>query len=213
MRAGLLALALLGVSLSRPARADVEDQGSGYDPGPATRRSGFAAGVAFGGAFGGVSGYPNELAKIDDPRYEARTGAAAGFGESVWIGGALRDWIVVGVGFHGTSVSGGGRSSSGAAFVLHLEGYPLFSQGGIFRDLGLIGEFGAGGCTIREGSSVAADGGMLSVAGIGAVYEAVRLGSHFSAGPLIQVTHQWSQSLTADVFLAAIRLSFAGGPG
>lgn len=193
-------------------RADVEDQGVGYNPGKALRRSDFAMGLGIGAALGAASGYPNELSKLNDPRYEANTGFAVGPGGSVWLGGALRDWLVLGLGVHTSSLAGSGLTSSGTAFVFHLEGYPAFSLGGPFRDLGLFTEFGAGGRTIKKDSGVVADGGLLSLVSIGAVYEFLRLGSHLSSGPTLQLKHEWSESLSTTSLLAGFRIAYYGGP-
>lgn len=207
----LATLAPLAV-LAGSARADVGDSESSYDPGRATRRSEFAAGLSFGGALGGASGYPNELSKLDDPRFHSDVGLAGGFAGSAFLGGALRDWLVFGVGIGTASISGNGRRSSGTAFLFHLEGYPLFGYGGPFRDLGVFTELGAGVRSIQQGSASTADGGAMSVVGLGFVYETLRLGAHLSAGPVLQWSHQFSQSLTADVLLGGLRVAFYGGP-
>jgi hypothetical protein len=187
---------------------------SNYDPGKAQRRSEFAMGFLLGGAAGNVSGYPNEILKIDDPKYEANTGFGGGLSGGLWVGGALRDWLVFGVGLSLGTVAGNGYRSSGTSFVFHIESYPLFPQGGAWQDLGLLAEFGAGGRTITRGATTsAAEGGLMSVATFGVVYEALRLGSHVSAGPLVQVTYQGSQSLTATFATIGLRASFYGGPG
>jgi hypothetical protein len=211
----LLSAALMAGLLfsAGPARADTAEWESSYDPGKQLRRSDFAMGLLLGGAVGDVSGYPNEILKIDDPRYRASTGVGGGPAGGVWIGGALRDWIVVGVGVDTASVSGNGYKSGASYFVFHLEGYPLFPQGGVFQDLGLLAEFGVGSRSIKAGSESAADGGLMSIASIGVVYEPLRLGSHLNFGPQIQYTFQGSQSLTANFATIGLRASFYGGPG
>jgi len=210
----LSAALLLGLLFSAaPARAESDEWGSSYDPGKQLRRSDFAMGVLLGGAVGDVSGYPNEILKIDDPRYRASTGVGGGPAGGAWIGGALRDWFVVGVGVDTASISGNGYKSSATYFVFHLEAYPLFPKGGVFQDLGLLAEFGVGSRSVKAGSETAADGGLLSIASIGAVYEPLRLGSHFNFGPQIQYTFQGSQSLTANFVTLGLRASYYGGPG
>lgn len=207
-------LACASLLSARPALADKDEAESSYDPGKAERRSDVAIGLLVGGTAGAVSGYPNELTKIDDPKYEANTGFGGGTAGGLWLGGALRDWFVFGVGLAVGGVSGNGYKSSGTAFVFHLEGYPLFSQGGAWKDVGLIGEFGAGSRTITQGATTTvAEGGLLSIATFGAVYEGIHLGSHVSLGPLIQVTYQASQSLSATFGTLGLRASFYGGPG
>lgn len=214
MRLTAILATLFGfLAVARVAKADVGDVESNYDPGRAKRRSDVVVAASFGGALGAASGYPNELTKLNDPRYEADTGFAAGAGGSAFIGGALRDWLVFGIGVSSATVGGHGFRSAGTAFIFHVEGYPLFAYGGPFQDLGVFGEFGAGGRSIQRDGASAAEGGFLSVVSLGAVYEALHLGTHLSAGPVLQLSHQWSQSLTADVVVGGVRLAFYGGPG
>jgi hypothetical protein len=212
--------ALLGfVLLARPAGAiehpDTDDAWqTNYDPGKALRRSDFAMGLLVGGAAGNVLGYPNELLKIGDPKYEANTGFGVGPSGGLWLGGALRDWLVLGIGLSIGTVGGNGYSSSGQAFIFHIETYPLFGQGKIWQDLGLLAEFGAGGRNIVKGATTtAAEGGLMSLATFGVVYEPIRLGAHLSAGPLVEFTYQGSQSVTAAFATIGFRASFYGGPG
>jgi hypothetical protein len=207
-------VAALAVALApTPARADTGDSESSYEPGRAVRRSDFAAGLLVGAAAGNAAGYPNDLSKIDVARYEASTGFGAGPATGLWLGGALRDWFVFGVGFATATVSGQGYQSKGTSFVLHVEGYPLIGLGGVFRDLGLLGEFGAGGRSIAKDGQAAAEGGAMSVASLGLVYEPLQLGAHFSAGPVLAITHQFSQSLSATLGVVGIRVAYYGGPG
>lgn len=209
------ALASLGIlsAVARPAHADTGEFESSYDPGKAERRSDIAVGLLVGGAAGTVSGYPNELAKIDDPKYKADTGFGGGTAGGVWVGGALRDWFVFGLGLALGTVSGNGYRSSSTTFVFHLETYPLFYQGGAWKDVGLLAEFGAGGRSITRAGTSAAEGGLMSIATVGVVYEPLHLGSHVSAGPLVEFNYQGSQSLTATFATIGLRASFYGGPG
>jgi len=210
-----LGLALLAASVlvPRAALADVGDEEAAYDPGPAVRRSGFV--MALDGAFavGTASGYPLELAKIDDPAYEASTGFGTGGSGGLMLGGALRDELLVGVGFRLTSLSGGTVSTSGFSVHLHLETFPWASRGGLAADLGLFLEAGAGGRVAERDGADVADGGALSVLRAGAALDALRLSPSFSVGPVLTVSHEFSQSMTATLGTIGVRLLYQGGPG
>jgi hypothetical protein len=211
----LLVTAVLLVS--RVASADTGDWQdkweSNYNPGRAQRRSDFAVGLLAGYTVAAVSGYPNDVEKIDNPTYRASTGAGTGSGMGFWVGAALRDWIVVGIGALASTVNGNGYESTGGAFVLHVEGFPLFYEGPVFRDLGIVGDFGAGGRTITKDSNVVADGGAMSFVALGLIYEPFRIPSHISAGPILQVAEQFSQTLTSTTVTAGFQVAFYGGPG
>ncbi len=204
-------LLALGSSVGRArAAASDNDWDGGYKQ-TATRRSGFVFGVTAGLAVGRAHGYPNELARIDDPRYDRNTALGVGSANRLWLGGALTDWFVFGVGLVGLSVEHHDVHASGGGFVFHVEGYPLFQRGGIFRDLSLFGDFGAGSMNITGRNRPQADGGLMSVVGFGAGWEAVRFWK-LRFGPAVEYFHLWSQPLTSDTVSLEARLTFVGGP-
>ncbi|HWZ87198.1 MAG TPA: hypothetical protein VNW92_00060, partial [Polyangiaceae bacterium] len=127
--------ALLGFGLlagEAHADANENDWDGGYKI-VATRRSGFVAGISLGLALGNADGYPNKLAKIDDVNYERNTKFALGGSNRLWLGGALTDWFVFGLGLTAVSLQHENAKATGSAFIFHVEGYPLFYQGGPFR--------------------------------------------------------------------------------
>ncbi|HEY2408219.1 MAG TPA: hypothetical protein VGI10_19565 [Polyangiaceae bacterium] len=213
MRVGLLVCAACALVLSaHPARASDKDNDwdGGYEQ-KATRRSGFVIGLTANAMVGTASGYPNELADLNTPGFRQSTGAAFGSSGKIWIGGALTDWFTFGLGATGVSLNGNDRKASGGAFTFHVEGYPLFYQGGALRDLGAYGEFGAGGMKITGGGRQAADGGLMSFASFGVLYEPFKFWQ-IRTGPSVGYTRMWSQSLTLDAALIEWRLTFYGGP-
>lgn len=209
-----LVLALAMMLAAPAARADVADVESTYDPGPATRRSDFAAGITLGGMVGGVTGYPNKPEKIDNAEFRASARPAGGAGGGFWLGGAIRDYLVLGLGVTLGSIAGRNAAlSNGSALVAHIEAFPLFYRGGAWRDVAIVGEFGAGNRQILSASRKAADGGMMSYVSLGFLYEPLRIGDHVSAGPTLMVSNQFSPSLNAFFATAGIRLVFYGTQG
>jgi hypothetical protein len=213
MRRSLFLCALIGFDLLAN-EAHAEDKDNAWDGGyhvVATRRSGFMAGISLGLAMGNADGYPNELAKLNDPAFERNTKFALGSSNRLWIGGALTDWFVFGLGLTGVGVKHANATAVGSAFIFHVEAYPLFYQGGPFRDLSLFGDFGAGGMKITGGTRAEADGGLMSVIGVGSGYEPVRFW-RFTFGPAVEYLHMWSQSMSAHTVEVDARLTFVGGP-
>jgi hypothetical protein len=212
-RAALVITTVIGgACFSTPALADVDDYESSYQPPKAQTRSDFTLGLELGVVVGGGSGYPNEPDKIDNSAFEQSSGVGVGNGGAFWLGGALRDWYVFGLGLAMRNTRTGELDSVTTSFIVHNEFYPLFAKGGVWRDLGLIAEFGAGGGFIARGKEHVADGGALSTVGLGVVYEPWQFGS-FRAGPVLEYTHQFSQSIAVDLVLAGMKISFYGGPG
>lgn len=192
------------------ARAQVFDSSSGdYAPPEPERRYGFAFGLGLGGGYGNSLGYPNKLGQIDNPEFEQNV---SGFATSnvIWFGGTLRDWFTFGIGLSGRGAQEGDYVAQNGAFVLHLEGFPLYALGGGYRDLGLVVETGAGSALITDvEGEVVADGGAVSVIGVGAFYEPWQFW-HFSAGPALMYTHEFSQPLNSHVVTLGMRLAFYG---
>jgi hypothetical protein len=217
---------------ARPVLAEISQRGgdqweAGYDPGKQKRRSDFTAGLAVGPiAFGSASGYPNEIAKIDDPRYKADTGFGGGSAASIWLGVAFRDWFVLGLGTHFYTIQSTscpvivtqGNSPAecvaafGGAFVLHIEAYPFFYQSPVLQNLGVFTEIGAGGRNVQRGTTVIAEGGFVSLVSLGVVYEPLRLGDHLSFGPYVQGSHEFSGTIRADQLIFGFRGVYYGGP-
>jgi hypothetical protein len=163
---------------------------------------------------GNVSGYPNDANKIGVAKYHADGGAMGGAGGCFWLGGALRDWFVVGVGFTGTTIAGRDATlSTGGAFLLHLEGFPLFYQGGALRDFAVMADFGTGSRNLLKGSVTTAEGGTTSYAALGLLYEPIRVGKHVSAGPVVQFAYQFSETLKAALVMGGVQIAYYGGPG
>ena len=208
----LLSCALLGVS-SLTSLAHAESPESAWDGGYnqiARRRSGFVAGIGLGLAGGNAYGYPNELATIGDPLYERNTAGAFGGLNRLWLGGALTDYLVFGLGIVGTRLSHDQTQATGSAFIFHVEGYPLFYRGGVFRDLSIFGDFGAGSMKIAGNGRAEADGGLMSILGVGVGYEPLRFWK-FTFGPAVEYWHWWSQTLTMNSLAVEARLTFVGG--
>jgi hypothetical protein len=212
MRPILPALAAALLLFAGEASAEGGDNGPDYDPGHAKRRSDFAMGISTAGTVGTVGGYPNDVAKTGLSKYHASTGAAGGIANTFWLGGALRDWLVIGIGLSGSTVAGSETLSTGGVYVLHVEGFPLFYRGGAFRDVSLVGDFGVGSRTIKKASAEVASGGSTSFIALGLLYEPIRVGNHISAGPLLQVTEQFSDTLGSTLVMLGFQIAYYGGP-
>lgn len=209
MRSSFL-LAVLAASLVPSLANAAEDAwDGGYDV-KAERRSGFVAALNIGAGLGAAHGYPNDISKIDDPAFETSTGAAFSRSNSLWIGGALRDWFTFGLGFTGVQATAGEHEVMASAFILHVEAFPLWNLGGKWRDLAFYTDFGAGGLTISGGPEEA-DGGFLSYLGAGASYELFRWG-HVALGPTLGGHYAYSQSAELGGGYLGIRGTFYGGP-
>jgi hypothetical protein len=199
-----------GAAAAHAQRKDTGHWDGGYDK-TAKRRSDVTLGASAGYGLGGGLGYPNKIGQIDNPTYETTTGIGTGGGATFWLGGALRDWFTFALGGTFSSINSSNSKLSGGGFVFRLEAFPLFSQGAGWQDLGFSGNFGIGTATIKEGGQEKADGGSISIVGLGAFHETWRPG-HFTLGPMVEYTHTFSQTLSSHAVLAGLRIAFYSGP-
>lgn len=207
------AIFMAAACTSSPARA-LDSWDGDFDAPPAQVRSDFMAGLSGGLWLGSATGFPNEASKIGDPEFETGTGLGAGAGGTLWIGGALHDAFSVGIGQTGGAISGNSVRGRGGAFVLRLEGYPLFGAGGIWRNIGVSASFGAGQFVLKDasdGKEDLADGGFMSLVGGGVLWEAFRWGP-VAMGPSLEYLYLYSESLKAHAGGLFWRTAFYGGP-
>jgi hypothetical protein len=209
------ALLLLGApGVARSAHAQALDGGDGeeYSAPAAERRDGFMASLQVDYGFLGVEGYPNKLGQIGDPAYRSYVGGVGGNLQLV-LGGAIRDWLTAGLLVRAASVAGEGDViGTATAIGLQLQGFPLWSYGGFGRNLGVTGEFGVGlgsivDATDKDDLDILAEGGGMSHLGVGASYEVWKFWL-FSAGPVVNYSYQFSQSLSSHMATVGMKLTF-----
>jgi len=175
------------------------------------RRGGFVVGIIGGPTLGWATGNPSDKDKRDDPKLEASTGTAFGYRATPFIGGAFTDWFTFGLGASFASFGNGDYGSGMWTFAVHLETFPLYPQGGIYQDLGLTADFGAGSSTIRTKTpdEEVADSGVMSTVGLGAFWEPLRVW-HFAGGPYVGYQRNWSRWYARNDVTVGLRWMFYG---
>jgi hypothetical protein len=191
----------------RQAMADGEP-----DPKP-QRRFGFVLGVAGGLSLGQVAGNPTAQAKRYDPAQRVSTGLGVGYRVTPYLGGALTDWFTFGLGGSYGDLSSGSHRCTVGLFLFRIETYPLFTLGGLYRDLGLSIEFGAGSSNVKNKSDKAevAASGVASTIGLGVFWEKWRLGP-LGLGPSIAYQHNWSDWYARNDLTFGLKANLYGGP-
>lgn len=175
---------------------------------PLERRGGFTMGVSYGLGFGNYEGYPNEVEKMNNPEYRVATGTTLASGFSIWLGGALRDWFTFGAGFFSSAANSDDASGGGGGFGVHIEAFPLYPMGGIWRDLALATEFGAGaGVLDNKAGGEDAEGGSMSLVSAGLIFEPWQFWQ-MSHGPSLMLRHQFSDTMTGTTVLLGWRMAF-----
>ncbi len=206
---GIGCLVALLASVRGAAAAEPDD--APFEVAPAERRSGFSFGIAGGLSLSRISGFPNDVTKIGFAEFEADTGLGVSTGGALWLGGALTDWLTIGVGLLGGSMEGNGLTASGGSFHARIESFPLFYRGGPWRDLGVLFTAGTGGYEVKRGDETVAEGQGTSAVGTGVFFEPWRFWQ-FSAGPQLEYSHHFSRSLSAHTLLLGWRMALYAGP-
>jgi hypothetical protein len=183
---------------------------------PHAVRSGLVVGLALGAGLGGASGYPNDINQIGDPNFYSASGWMLGTSETVFLLGALTDYLNVGFFYNHATYRNGDWHSGGNGGGLRLEVFPFALAYPQLAGLGAIAQFGIGGGNLTaSGAQLPPAQGTQSIAGAGVLYEWSfwhALGGHFAAGPSIEYDAIWSQPFERHVLVASARLAFYGGP-
>lgn len=182
-----------------------------YAPVPAERRADFMVGTHVGLLIGSARGFPSDFDKVGVDEFEADTGTVATFGSSFWIGGALQDWFTFGLGGLAVALSGNDLETSGGAFFVRLEFFPLYPLGGSLRDLGLAASFGTGGVSIERDGKEQADGAGVSVVGASAFWELLRWHG-LAFGPAVDYTFMTMRSIDVHLAQVGLRTAWYSGP-
>jgi hypothetical protein len=177
------------------------------------RRYGFVLGVVSGLSLGNVVGNPTAQAERYDSAHTTDTGVAVGYRVTPYLGGALTDWFTFGLGGSYSQLYASSTRSSLGVFLFRIEAYPLYSKGGIWRDLGVNLDFGAGATSIKNKSDGAqlAYSGVASTVGLGVFWETWRLGP-IALGPSVGYQHNWSDWYARNDLTLGLKATFYGGP-
>lgn len=201
---------------TEPAAADAataEKLPPSQQPIPMTRRAGFTLGLFFAGAAGTVSGYPIDVNKRKPQNLTSTNGSFGGIG-TLFLGGALTDWLVFGAGLTPVHLEGGNTVVEGFTFGFHTEAFPLFWMGGVWRELGIGLDTGTGSITgeLANKPSGAAgkliapviDSGSAARIAVSAFYDGLRVWK-LSAGPYMAFDYTWSATINQPLFVLGLR--------
>ena len=211
----LLRSVALGVALSIPSIALAQENAKNAPK--ENERGGFTVGLTGGFATGTASGYPNDLQKIDDPRYFGAGGAMVGESSGFMIMGAFARELSFGIWMNQSAmVSASGKwNSSAYGGGFRLEVFPFGWLLPSLKDLGLIGQFGVGGGSLKanEGTYPGADG-IQSYIGAGTFYEwmfAHPGRTRWVIGPSIEYQLVTSRPFERSAVMFGLRFAFYTG--
>ncbi len=208
---------VLSATAAAAAAVPIGDRPTSPDLDIAPRlRSGVVIGLSLGAGVAGASGYPNASSDIGDPAFYSSSGFMAGTNGSIFVMGALTDYLSFGVWFGSGSFRNGDWRSSGGGGGLRVEAFPLVTLFPRLAGLGLLGQFGIGGANLTSSNPLHPEAsGVQSYLGTGAFYEwafGSLFGGHFGIGPSVEYDAIWSRPFERHGFVASARIVFYGGP-
>ena len=203
------------VSAAAPAAVAV-NQPSPDVAAPARLRSGLVVGLSLGGAVGGSSGYPNASSDIDNPAFYSASGFMAGSNGTLFVMGALTDYLSFGFWAGSTMYRNGDWRASAAGGGLRVEAFPFIGISPVLGGLGVLGNFGVGGGHLQSTNPLRPEAsGTQSYLGGGVFWEfpfGHLFGGHFAVGPNLEYDAMFSRPFESHGLVASLRIVFYGGP-
>jgi hypothetical protein len=194
-------------------RSKAGESAPAWEDAPAEHRGGFAMGLGVGLGIGAANGFPNDAKQIGREAFYTESGLGLATGGSLWIGGALADWLTVGVGGGFSRIFADGVQSDAPIMLFHSDVYPLYTLGGAWRDVGAVFDMGLGFPKAVDTATdeTLIDGSGASYVFVGATYEGIELGP-LKLGPYAGLHHMFSQTIRRPLALVGFRVSFYGAP-
>ena len=179
-------------------------------------RSGLVVGLSFGAGLAGASGYPNNSSDIGNIADYSASGFMVGTYESVFLMGALSDYVSVGFWFGHGLFRNSNFYSNGDGGGLRLEAYPLVGLVPRLQGLGILAQFGVGaGDLVSKPPNLPEAEGTQSFAGAGVFYEVavgtMHGGAHIGIGPSLEYDAIWSRPFESHGLVGSLRLAFYTG--
>ena len=191
------------------------------DPGPdgPHPRGGLVIGLANGFATGTASGYPNDLQKIDDPRYYSAGGFMVGQAGGGFVMGAFARQLNFGIWMaqgNVWSASNRWRSRGGGA-GFRVEVFPFGWFMPKLRDLGVMGQFGVGSGDLKPTDTTSTwpgAEGVQSYLAVGVFQEFVFAHpgkTRWVVGPSIEYQLVSSRPFERSTLMIGVRAAFYSG--
>jgi hypothetical protein len=171
-------------------------------------------GLQLGPFLGSARGFPNDSLKIDRDEFLTETGVGPGSAIGAYIGIALSDWFVFGIGPGFGRFTNGDLTTGHGSLMFHIDTFPAFSAGGAWEDLGVMLEVGVGVFQTTEADddeTLLIDSGAGSRLTVGAVWEGIQLWK-LSMGPFLAADMMWSTTSSRPGGWVGWRTTFYGGP-
>lgn len=189
-------------------RAEPPDPSKAWETAPHEHRGGFAMGVILGLGVGASNGFPADTRKIGRAEFYTESGLGLATTSTLWIGGALADWLTFGVGGGFGVIVNEETISPAPTAVFHTDVYPLYALGGALRNLGVTLDFGLGFARTedRETEDLLIDAGGASHVFAGVLFEGIEVWK-LKMGPFAGVHYLFSETIRRPAAILGFRTS------
>lgn len=175
------------------------------------RRNGLVLGFSTGPAFAGASGYPNNAKLIDDPAYYSSSPLLLGPSTSIFLMGALADYVNFGFMVTTASFESSRWRSSALGIGFRVEAFPLYKLVPLLRDTAIYTQLGGGGMSLEAKGPFPKADTVEAFLGVGAHHEFTLwkvLGGRFAAGPMIELDTVTGRAAQAHWLSLGLRVAF-----
>lgn len=206
-----LPLALTWLLVPAALHADDSDDVDPLRPSPLLR-GGFAMGIDVGVGLAVASGYPSDPERIGLQSAYTETSPGLNIPYSIWIGGAVRDWLTLGLGVAIQAGSYDEGDWNSGAFTFRVQTYPAWMLGGLWRDFGIRLDAGSGSATLEDDAGIALiDGGAAARIGAGVFYDGIRFWK-IAMGPGVGASYTWSPTVRQPTAMLMWQSALYGSP-
>jgi hypothetical protein len=179
-------------------------------------RSGLVVGLSLGAGIAGASGYPNNSSDIGNLADYSASGWMLGAYQSIYLMGALSDYISFGFMFSHGLARNPNFYSNGDGVGFRLEAFPLAGLGPRLQGFGVLAQFGFGtGDLVSKPPNLPEAEGTQSFGAAGVFYEwsvgVMRSGAHIGVGPSLEYDAIWSRPFESHGLIGSLRLAFYTG--
>ncbi|MBX3190043.1 MAG: hypothetical protein KF819_23660 [Labilithrix sp.] len=181
---------------------------------PAERRAGVVIGLAFGPAFAGASGYPNDSKLIGNPDYYSESPLLVGTSSSIFVMGALTDYLSFGPMVSSARMETEKWKSTGFGVGFRAEAFPFYRLVPRLADLAIYGMMGVGATELQAKGPYPGADGTQSFLGAGVHHEwrfFRMLGGHVSGGPYVEYDAIFSKPAERHWLSFGFRMAWYGG--
>ena len=189
------------------------DPSKAWETAPYEHRGGFAVGIVAGVGVGASNGFPADSRKIGRAEFYTESGLGLATNATLWIGGALADWLTFGVGFGYGRIINAETVSPAPTAIFHTDVYPLYSLGGALRNLGVTLDFGLGFASTEDAETEQRliDAGGASHVFAGVLFEGIEVWK-VKMGPFAGVHYLFSETIRRPAAILGFRTTLYTAP-